>query len=366
VAEHLLVRTCRGESVERTPVWAMRQAGRWDPEFLKLRGGRDFYEFSVDAEASAEASLLPRRFGVDGIILFYDITTLAVAMGLDFSLEPNRGPVPARPIADEADAARLDPRPDPDRYRHVVELLRIVRRNLAGSLPVLVFASAPFTLASYCIGTGKDVARTIDFIRRRPRTWDLLCDRIAQATIEFLGTLGREGADVYQLFDSWAGDLARPDYETWSHRYQRQIFAACNTTPSILFVRECPYLDLMVQSGAAVVSLGARHDLAAARSQHPAVCFQGNVDHELLVHGGVAEVRAATERCLTAGGGQRHVLNLNHGCDRNTSVENFVEFVRTASGMPNSPPPRQPTTATSDTRQICQSSASHRGVTPPQ
>jgi uroporphyrinogen decarboxylase len=312
----------------------MRQAGRWDPEFLKLRGGRDFYEFSADPESAAEASLLPGRFGVDGIILFYDITTLAVAMGLDFSLEPNRGPVPAHAIASEADAARLDARPAPDRYVHVIELLRIVRRRLAGSLPVLVFASAPFTLASYCVGTGKDVTRTLQFIREQPKTWATLSDRITQATIEFLGTLSREGADAYQLFDSWAGDLTRADYETLSHRCQRQILAACHATPSILFVRECPYLDLMVQSGAAVVSLGVRHDLAAARRQHPGVCFQGNVDHELLIHGSPAEVGAATRRCLAAGGGRRHVLNLNHGCDRNTTVENFAEFVRAAHETP--------------------------------
>ena len=94
----LLVRAARGEAVERPPVWAMRQAGRWDPEFNRLRAGQDFYEFSADVERSAQASLLPRRFGVDAIILFYDITTLTVAMGLPFALKPSRGPVPERPV----------------------------------------------------------------------------------------------------------------------------------------------------------------------------------------------------------------------------------------------------------------------------
>src|SRR5207249_10624113 len=98
-AEHLLVRTARGEVVERPPVWAMRQAGRWDPEFNRLRAGRSFYEFSENVELSAQCSLLPRRFGVDAIILFYDITTLPVAMGLPFTLQPNRGPVPDKPIS---------------------------------------------------------------------------------------------------------------------------------------------------------------------------------------------------------------------------------------------------------------------------
>ncbi len=308
----------------------MRQAGRWDPEFMKLRGGRDFYEFSESPDAAAEASLLPRRFGVDAIILFYDITTLAVAMGMQFTLEPNRGPVPARPVRSESDAAALVARPVPDRFGHVLELLRIVRRELAGTLPVLVFASAPFTLASYCVGTGKDVSRTLEFIRDQPKTWSLLSDRITEATVNFVAELCRAGADAYQLFDSWAGDLPRADYETWSHRYQREIFAARTGTPSILFVRECPYLDLMAESGAGMISLGTSHDLAAARARWPDLSFQGNVDHDLLARGTPGEVRAATEACLRQGGGRRHVLNLNHGVDRTTPVENFVEFVRMA------------------------------------
>src|SRR5947208_2016684 len=120
---HLLVRAARGEAVERPPVWAMRQAGRWDPEFNRLRAGLSFYEFSENVELAARCSLLPRRFGVDAIILFYDITTLTVAMGLPFTLQPNRGPVPDRPIRGPDDVRRLDPRPDPERFGHILQLL---------------------------------------------------------------------------------------------------------------------------------------------------------------------------------------------------------------------------------------------------
>src|SRR5437762_9379805 len=125
--EHLLIRAARGEAVERPPVWAMRQAGRWDPEFNRVRAGQPFYEFSENVELSARASLLPRRFGVDAIILFYDITTLTVAMGLPFTLRPAQGPVPDRPVRSLEDVQRLDPRPDPERFRHVRDLLRDVR-----------------------------------------------------------------------------------------------------------------------------------------------------------------------------------------------------------------------------------------------
>src|SRR4051794_41827145 len=114
--EHLLVRAARGEAVERPPVWAMRQAGRWDPEFNKLRAGLSFYEFSENVERAARASLCPRRFGVDGIILFYDITTLPLAIGLPFELKPQHGPVPGQPVRSLADLHGLDPRAQPARY----------------------------------------------------------------------------------------------------------------------------------------------------------------------------------------------------------------------------------------------------------
>src|ERR1041384_7967860 len=124
---HLLVRAARGEQVERPPVWAMRQAGRWDPEFNRLRAGLSFYEFSENVELAAKASLLPKRFGVDGIILFYDITTLAVAMGQPFALQPRRGPGPQQPVRTLADVERLASLPEPRSYQHIRDLLRIVK-----------------------------------------------------------------------------------------------------------------------------------------------------------------------------------------------------------------------------------------------
>src|SRR5258708_34855893 len=166
---HLLIRAAGGEAIERPPVWAMRQAGRWDPEFNRLRGGLSFYEFSENVELAARASLLPRRFGVDAIILFYDITTLSVAMGLPFVLQPARGPLPEKPVRTLADVERLDAAPDPERFRHIRDLLRLVREELRGELPVLVFAGAPFTLATYCIGTGKDMDATRRFASEQPR-----------------------------------------------------------------------------------------------------------------------------------------------------------------------------------------------------
>lgn len=327
---HLLVRAARGEVVPRPPVWAMRQAGRWDPEFNKLRAGIPFYEFSENVELAARASLLPRRFGVDAIILFYDITTLPVAMGLPFVLKQAQGPVPDRPVRTLADVERLQAVPDPDTFRHVRDMLRVVRGELRDELPAIVFAGAPFTVATYCIGTGKDLAATRRFVAEQPAVWAALLERLGTATVHFLGTLARDGAALYQLFDSWAGMLDETEYGRWAQPFHQQVFAGVRDVPRILFVKECPYLEQMAQSGADVISLGVCHDLAAARRAYPHLSFQGNVDEELLRDGSPEQVADATRRCVAAGGGQRHIINLSHGCDRAMPVANFEAFIRAA------------------------------------
>ncbi|HEV3079642.1 MAG TPA: uroporphyrinogen decarboxylase family protein [Gemmataceae bacterium] len=329
----LLVRAARGEAIERPPVWAMRQAGRWDPDFQRLRGGHTFYDFSENVELAAKASLLPRRFGVDATILFYDITTLAVAMGLPFTLQPTQGPVPDQPVRTLGDVERLEARPDPQRFQHIRDLLQRVREELRGELPVVVFAGAPFTLATYCINTGKNVAATRTFIQESPAVWQALLDRLTTATIHFLSTLTKDGANVYQLFDSWAGMLSREEYGLWAQPRHEAIFAAVREVPRILFVKECPYLDLMASSQADVISLGCRHDLASARQQYPHLVFQGNVDEALLRTGTPQEVFEATRQCVMAGGGQRHIVNLSHGLDRSTPVPNFEAFLCAAKSL---------------------------------
>ncbi|QJX00780.1 uroporphyrinogen decarboxylase family protein [Frigoriglobus tundricola] len=331
--KHLLVRAARGESVDRPPVWAMRQAGRWDPEFRAVRAGMSFYEFSENVEASARASLCPRRFGVDAIILFYDITTLPVSMGLPFELKTGAGPVPDRPVRTLADLYRLKADPHPDTYAHIRALLKRVKDELRGELPVLVFAGAPFTVATYCIGTGKDVAATRAFAAEQPAVWNGLLEKLSGATVGFLNTLVADGADAYQLFDSWAGMLTHDEYDRWAHPHHAAILGRSTGVPRILFVKEGPYLDRMCTSGADVISLGSIHDLAAARREYPNLVFQGNVDEEILRGGTPDQVREAVQKCLQAGGGERHIVNLNHGVDKGTPVLNFETYVKAAKGL---------------------------------
>jgi uroporphyrinogen decarboxylase len=307
----------------------MRQAGRWDPEFNRIRAGQSFYAFSEDVESAARASLCPRRFGVDAIILFYDITTLPAAMGLPFELKPGAGPVPDRPIRTTADLARVNAAPDPKSYTHIRELLARVKDELRGELPVIVFAGAPFTVATYCIGTGKDIVATRRFAAEQPDVWIELLEKLNLATAGFLNALIAGGADLYQLFDSWAGMLSPAEYDTWAQPYHNAIFSAATGVPRILFVKEGPYLERMCASGADVISLGTRHDLAQARRDYPRLVFQGNVNEDILREGSPEQVAAATRACIAAGESQRHIVNLNHGVDKATPVANFEAYVRT-------------------------------------
>ena len=327
----LIEKVFAGEPAPRTPVWAMRQAGRWDEEFRKLRAGHDFYAFSENVGLATAASLCPRRFGVDAIILFYDITTLSIAMGQSFQLVPKKGPVPDRPVRTMADVQRLSPAPRPESFRHILDLLASVRRELADELPVLCFAGAPYTLATYHIGTGKDVAATRQFIAEKPEVFSALLDRITAATVVFLNELMSRGAAAFQLFDSWAGPLTDAEYRDLAHARHRDVFTAVDGN-SLLFVKDCPHTGLMAASGASGLSLSLGHDLAALARQHPDLVLQGNVDHELLIDGTTEQVAAATRACLDAGAGARHILNLDHGMDKNAKPENFAAFVETATG----------------------------------
>jgi uroporphyrinogen decarboxylase len=322
----LLTRLLRGEPVERTPVWAMRQAGRWDPEFRRLRANKSFFEFSENAPLAAEASLAPRRFGVDAIILFYDITTLAVSMGQPFELVPTKGPVPGTPIRSMADVAHLSADPDPSRYQHVLDIFDIVSRAVAGELSVLVFAGAPFTMAAYQTGIGRDLTRLRQFIIENPAVWQALLEKTARATVSFLRVLMGKGAAGFQLFDSWAGGLSLDEYLTYCQPFHEQIFREVSG-PSILFVKDLPFIDEAARSGCQVLSLGVGHSLSAIKARHPKLMVQGNVDHMMLIDQEPDDVRRATRACLKEGQGERHILNLDHGMDPNARVENFAAFV---------------------------------------
>ena len=323
--KHLLVRAARGEPVERPPIWAMRQAGRWDPEFNRVRAGQSFYAFSEDVESAARASLCPRRFGVDAIILFYDITTLPMAMGLPFELQPGAGPVPDRPIRTAADLERLNANPEPASYAHIRNLLRCVKDELRGELPVIVFAGAPFTVATYCIGTGKDIGATRRFAAEHPDVWIELLHKLNVATVYFLNTLIDDGADVYQLFDSWAGMLSLAEYDAWAQPFHTGILAGAIGVPRILFVKEGPYLDRM-PAAARMWSASARGTTSPPpRLSAPRV--PGQRERDVLREGTPSKSRRRSALRLPAAANGM-IVNPQSRVDKATPVANFEACVR--------------------------------------
>ena len=326
----LLIRAARGEPVERPPVWAMCQAGRWDPEFNRLRTGKTFYEFSEDVELSAAASLLPRRFGVDAIILFYDITTLAVAMGLPFTLEagPRTGARPAGAVDGRCRIVGCDARCRslPARAR----LARTVEKELKANCRSSPLAGIPVHAGDLEHRHRQGFGGHAPICREQPGVWTLLLDRIGSATVHFLQSLVEAGADAYQLFDSWAGLPSPDEYGNWAYAHHRTIFDVATGVPRILFVKEYPYLAEMTQSGADVVSLGKSHDLAEAHRRCPTWFSRATSTTKLMRTGTPEEVAAATGECIRAGGGRRHIVNLSHGMDRDVPVANFEVFIRTA------------------------------------
>ncbi len=329
-SNHLLIRAARGEKVERTPVWAMRQAGRWDPAFQAIRSGMGFYEFSESVEKSVQASLCPRRFGVDAIILFYDITTLPVSMGLPFTLQKDVGPVPNHPIRTPLDLARLNANPKPSSYSHIRELLTRVKTEVGHELPVIVFAGAPFTVASYCIGTGKNLSATREFAAEHPFLWKSLLHKLQTATIGFVNQLIDDGADLYQLFDSWAGMLTESEYQEWAQPFHTELFQHANKVPKILFVKECPHIEMMTQTKPNVLSLGESHSLSELHVRYPELVFQGNVSEKVMRTGTTIDVSNSVIKCLSETSGTRHILNLSHGVGKETPVANFETYIRTA------------------------------------
>ncbi len=330
----LLLKVFNRVPVPRVPVWMMRQAGRSDPEYRKLRqsDGRPLEELFLDVEMSLRISLLPERFGVDAIIMFQDILTPLAPMGAGFRFIPS--PVLDEPIR-TAEQVRGLHRPDPEsELSHVGELLRGLQNALQGSLPVLGFAGAPMTLAFFLIA-GKSpnlqVPEILSFIEENPVLADNLLNLLTDLTIDYLNYQISSGVHAVQLFESFADVFPRPFYERYVQQTHERIFASLDTkTPAILFARECTHLDLMAKSGATALSLGNCIDLGEARQQFPELVLQGNVDNRVLRDGNPEEITESTRKCLKQTGGVRHILNLNHGLLAETPFENVLHFVECA------------------------------------
>jgi uroporphyrinogen decarboxylase len=312
----------------------MRQAGRFDPEYRRVRERTDapLEVLFRTPEIAAEISLLPQRLGVDAIIFYQDILTPLAPLGAEFVFRP--GPVLAEPVRTRADLDRLRTFDVAAELPFVGETLRILRRALQDQLPLLGFAGAPLTLLYFLAeGGSPGPAPTCApaLLRSEPAAAHALLARLADLTADYLAYQAASGAQAVQLFES-VGDLVdEPTYRTFAHPYHVRIFERLSArVPTILFVKERPWISLMANSGADVLSVGQCIDLHAARRELGGrVALQGNIDNRLLLHGTFAQIDAAVRACVSAGGQTGHILNLNHGLLKDTPIENVQRLIDT-------------------------------------
>ncbi|HET7486449.1 MAG TPA: uroporphyrinogen decarboxylase [Acidimicrobiales bacterium] len=311
------LRACRRQPAAHVPVWFMRQAGRSLPEYRAVRGVGSILEVIRQPELAAEITLQPvRRYGVDAAILYSDIVVPVAAIGFGVDVVPGVGPVVAEPFAGKDDLARLRPlEPEAD-TPYVLETVRILAAEL--DVPLIGFAGAPFTVASYLIegGPSRTYARTKALMHADPATWAALLDALADIALSSLRAQVAAGASAVQVFDSWAGALAPDDYAELVLPATRRIFAGLGDlgVPSIHFgVGTGELLGLMAEAGPDVVGVDWRVPLDEARRRiRPTQAVQGNLDPALcLAPWDVLE--AATRKVLARGGGAGHVFNLGHG-----------------------------------------------------
>ena len=334
----LFLRACRGEAVERVPVWIMRQAGRYLPEYQEVRKTHSFLEICKTPDVAAEVSIQPfRTIGVDAIIVFSDILIVAEAMGMPLDV-PDSGPVLSNPVRELAAVRKLrDFDPDQD-TRFVGDAIRAICREAGPKIPVIGFAAAPWTLACYMIEgqTRGDISIARRMLESEPQVVRELLERIARATASYLKSQIAAGASVIQLFDTWAGELSAEQYSEFELPATQLVYELIGESdiPKILYAKGSAHLvEYLGSSGANVISVDWRTDLAKTRrTLGPQLALQGNVDPAILL-GPEDKVRAAATSTVKQLGGAGHILNLGHGILPTTPVANAKAFVEAGQAM---------------------------------
>lgn len=323
---------CAGLPVDRTPVWMMRQAGRYLPEYQAVRKNVDFLTLCKTPDLALEVSLQPvKRFGMDACIVFSDILIPVEAMGvpLDFT---EHGPALAQPVRTMAEVDRLRI-PDPlEQTPFVMQTLRMLRSVLGDETALIGFCGAPFTLAAYLIegGGSKNYALTKTLLYREPAVAHALLAKLADAIAAYAAAQVAAGAQAIQVFDTWAGELAPDAYERFALPYQQVVIERVKAAgvPTILFVNGCAgVLELLTQARADVLSIDWRIGLDAVRARlGTKTALQGNVDPAVLLSTPEAVTEAA-HAAMRATGPQGHILNLGHGILPTTPIECAQAFI---------------------------------------
>jgi uroporphyrinogen decarboxylase len=339
VTAPLLVRAARREPVERTPVWFMRQAGRSLPEYRAVRERHGFFEVAHTPELCADVTLQPvRRHDVDAAVLFADIMTPVLGMGLEVELREGVGPVVEQPIRTAADVARLHV-PDPaEAFAPVLEAVRLVRKELDPAKAVVGFCGGPFTVAGYLVEgrPSRELPRTKALMLSEPATWDALMGKLADTFAAYVAAKVAAGADAIQLFDSWVGTLTPALYRERVAPWTAAILAAVDA-PTIHFGTGATHLvGELADAGGDVIGLDWRQPLDAGWALVPDRAVQGNLDPAVLTATWDVVEREALDVLARAGGRPGHIFNLGHGVLPETDPETLTRLaalVRERSAM---------------------------------
>lgn len=348
MVESLFLRACRRQPVERTPIWMMRQAGRYLPSYREVRARASFLDLCRTPELACEVTLQPiDQLGFDAAILFSDILITLPAMGIEVGF-PEAGPKIAAPVRTHSEVERLrvfDPEAE---LPFVMAAVRLIKQALAGRVPLIGFAGAPLTILTYCVegGGSKDYPHTKRMLFGAPDSAHLLLDKIARSTALYLEAQIAAGADAVQLFDSWGGIVSPGDFRAYPLRYARQVIELLRGSPTfartpvpiIYFVNGCaPYLDDYASSGADVLGVDWRVGIDEVRRRvGERVALQGNLDPGALFCP-PDQIRARVADILARAGRLGHIFNLGHGVLPETDpahVRAMIEAVKQLSAAP--------------------------------
>lgn len=331
------LRACRREPVDATPIWLMRQAGRYMPEYRALRERHPFLEMVKTPELACEVTLQPiKAFDLDAAIIFADILPPLEDMGLHLTFAAGDGPVIHNPVRSVADVEALAMPPAEESLGFTLEAIRLARKELEGrGIPLIGFSGAPFTLAAYAIEGGGSANHALakTFMLSEPQAWHALMEKLSQVVGEYLLAQARAGAQALQLFDSWVGQLSPVDYRAYVLPHSRRALeiAAAGGVPIIHFgTNTGGMLDLIAEAGGDVIGVDWRLTLADARRKlGPEVAVQGNLDPVTLLAPWEQLSKAATDVLESAAaiGWPGHIFNLGHGILQGTPVDNVARLV---------------------------------------
>lgn len=320
IQNDLFLRACKREHVERTPIWIMRQAGRYLPAYRAVRDKYDFLTMCKTPELAAEVTIQPVDIiGVDAAIIFSDILVIPEAMGMKLEMIESRGPKLYPSISSESDVHKLknvDPTSD---LKYVLDAVALTKRELNSRVPLIGFAGSPWTLMTYMVegGGSKNFSEIKKFIYNQPKAAHKLLDKIANSVADYLSAKIEAGANAVQIFDTWGGILSPDDFEEFSLRYIEQVISQIrrNDEPVIVFAKgvHCR-LEKLAHCGADVIGLDWNMELGKAREQiGNKVALQGNLDPTIL-YAGKEKIKSEAIKVLESfGNGSGHIFNLGHG-----------------------------------------------------